>query len=683
MKRLFLFMVLLATFLLRAQRPQNPRPIKITGTVIDTDSGKPLEFATLVLQDVRNPENVTGGITDENGTFEVSTPPGMFNISIEYISYVTFKQERQLFRSNTNLGTISLSPDINQLQEVDVVAERTTVELRLDKKIYNVGKDLTVQGATVSDVLDNVPSVSVDVEGNVQLRGNDDVRILINGKPSAITGLNSTEALRQLPAESIEKVEVITSPSARYDAEGSGGIINIILRRSKLQGLNGAVTLNGGYPLSAGINGNINYRTGDLNFFTNTGYNYRTRPGNSLNDNDFFDANGDGVADLYVVSAGNEYDNGQVFTYDRLYINDGRGNLRFAPRALPQIGTHGKKITAADIDRDGDMDLFVAANIVKGAYGLNPRHQLLINNGRGQFSDGTTQLMPEADALGMLNDAVWLDYDADGDQDLLAAGEWTALTLLENDGKGRLTRVEPKGFEDTEGMWMSLATTDLDGDGDLDIVAGNYGLNTKLKASVEKPLSLFVNDFDGNGQADPVIFHYVQEAQIPFATRDDLIKQMAFIKKKHPDYASYAKVSSPKDLFESEKLKSALTRQVHELSSVVMINNGGSFQKLQLPNEAQLSPVMDILTSDVNGDGIMDLLLAGNFFGFRNDIGQASAQPLTLLLGNGNGEFRLSNQAELNNQVTRGEYRKSGQMNLNKFLLLRNNDFPLILSFSK
>ena len=164
--------------------------------------------------------------------------------------------------------------------------------MRLDKKIYNVGKDLTVRGGTVSDVLDNVPSVSVDVEGNVQLRGNDDVRILINGKPSAITGLNSTDALRQLPAESIEKVEVITSPSARYDAEGSGGIINIILRRSKLQGLNGALTANGGYPWSAGINGNLNYRTGDLNFFTNTGYNYRERPGNSLNDTDFFDSDG-------------------------------------------------------------------------------------------------------------------------------------------------------------------------------------------------------------------------------------------------------------------------------------------------------------------------------------------------------------------------------------------------------
>ena len=294
MRILFLALILALPLSAIAQRPNrvNTTPVKITGTIIDKDSGQPLEYATLVLQSVRNPEKVTGGITDSNGKFEVETLPGMFNISVEYISYTTYKKEKQLLRKTTDLGIIPLSPDVSQLEEVDVIAERTTVELRLDKKIYNVGKDLTVQGATVSDVLDNVPSVSVDVEGNVQLRGNDDVRILINGKPSAITGLNSTEALRQLPAESIEKVEVITSPSARYDAEGSGGIINIILRRSKLQGLNGALTANGGYPLSAGINGNLNYRTGDLNFFTNTGYNYRTRPGNSLNDNDFFDGDG-------------------------------------------------------------------------------------------------------------------------------------------------------------------------------------------------------------------------------------------------------------------------------------------------------------------------------------------------------------------------------------------------------
>jgi outer membrane receptor protein involved in Fe transport len=293
MKKLLLIAIALNFTTLFAQRPQGQRPnIKVTGTVIDKESGQPLEYATLVLQSVRKPEEITGGITNLDGVFEVEAPAGMYNISVEYISYKTFKKEQQLLRSDTDLGRIVLAIDVEQLAEVEVIAEKTTVELRLDKKIYNVGKDLTVSGGTVSDVLDNVPSVSVDVEGNVQLRGNDDVRILINGKPSAITGLNSTEALRQLPAESIEKVEVITSPSARYDAEGSGGIINIILRRSKLQGLNGAITTNLGYPTSAGINGNLNYRTGDLNIFTNTGYNYRERPGNSFNETDFFDETG-------------------------------------------------------------------------------------------------------------------------------------------------------------------------------------------------------------------------------------------------------------------------------------------------------------------------------------------------------------------------------------------------------
>jgi len=170
---------------------------------------------------------------------------------------------------------------------VEVIAERTTVEIKLDKKIYNVGKDLTVRGGTVSDVLDNVPSVSVDVEGNVALRGNDNVTILINGKPSGLVGLNSTEALQQLPAESIEKVEVITSPSARYDAEGTAGILNIILRRSKLQGLNGAITTNVGYDPAAGISGNINYRTGDFNFFNTSSYRYRERPGESTIETDY------------------------------------------------------------------------------------------------------------------------------------------------------------------------------------------------------------------------------------------------------------------------------------------------------------------------------------------------------------------------------------------------------------
>ncbi|WP_299602256.1 TonB-dependent receptor [uncultured Aquimarina sp.] len=269
------------------------KTIKVTGRVIDKETNDPLEYATISFINPKENKIVTGGITETNGNFNIEVPASIYNISIEYISFKTVTLTKRKLFTNTNLGTISLGLDTESLDDVVVIAEKTTVEIKLDKKIYNVGKDLTVSGGTVSDVLDNVPSVSVDVEGNVALRGNDNVRILINGKPSGLVGLNSTDALRQLPAESIERVEVITSPSARYDAEGTAGILNIILRRSKLQGLNGAITVNTGFPLQAGVSGNINYRTGDLNFFTTSGYNYREVPGNSLSETRFFNIDRD------------------------------------------------------------------------------------------------------------------------------------------------------------------------------------------------------------------------------------------------------------------------------------------------------------------------------------------------------------------------------------------------------
>ncbi len=259
------------------------KDVIITGKVLDEETKEPLEYATIAFFNIKENKITTGGITDINGDFSIPVPKGIYNITIEYISFKTHTISDKIITKNENLGTFSLALDTESLDEVEIIAERTTVEIKLDKRIYNVGKDLTVNGGSVSDVLDNVPSVSVDVEGNVALRGNDNVRILINGKPSGLVGLNSTEALRQLPAESIEKVEVITSPSARYEAEGTAGILNIILRRSKLQGLNGAVTANAGYPDAAGISGNINYRTGDVNFFNTTSYGYRETPGYSYN----------------------------------------------------------------------------------------------------------------------------------------------------------------------------------------------------------------------------------------------------------------------------------------------------------------------------------------------------------------------------------------------------------------
>ncbi len=257
--------------------------VTITGNVIDSETKQPLEYATISFYSLREKQIIDGTITDENGSFDIKIPEGVYDVKIEFISYKPYELKNQNIRSDLNLGSIALELDIAALDAVEVIAEKTTVEIKLDKKIYNVGKDLTVSGGTVSDVLDNVPSVSVDVEGNVALRGNTNVRILINGKPSGLAGLNSAEALRQLPAESIEKVEVITSPSARYEAQGTAGILNIILRRSKLQGLNGALTVNGGHPTTAGISGNTNYRTGDVNFFNTTAYGYNTTIGHSYN----------------------------------------------------------------------------------------------------------------------------------------------------------------------------------------------------------------------------------------------------------------------------------------------------------------------------------------------------------------------------------------------------------------
>ncbi len=282
---------LICLFIHLSLHSQRPDPIKITGTVIDSDTGERLEYATLVLQSIRNPDRVTGGLTDINGQFAVETFPGQYNVRIEHISYKTYELKTQDFRASTNLGTIELQIDAEQLEEVEVVGERTTIELRLDKKIYNVGQDLTVRGGSVTDVLDNIPSVTVDVEGNISLRGNESVRILINGKPSALSGINP-ETLQQLPAETIEKVEVITNPSARYDAEGTGGIINIILKQGKNSGLNGSVNLFAGYPDNYGGALSLNLRREKFNFFINTTYRYRNAPGNALFEQENFNSDG-------------------------------------------------------------------------------------------------------------------------------------------------------------------------------------------------------------------------------------------------------------------------------------------------------------------------------------------------------------------------------------------------------
>ena len=215
---------------------------EVKGMVKEKNSGQALEFATIIFKQLRG-KRVFGGLTDSKGNFNIEIPQGVYTVNIEFLSFKTITLENIKIDQNKTLGTFILEEDAHALDEVEIIAEKSTMEIRLDKKIYNVGKDMTVKGGTASDVLDNVPSVTVDADGVVSLRGNENVRILINGKPSGLVGINDTEALRQFPADAIKKVEVITSPSARYDAEGTAGILNIILRQGKALGFNGSATV--------------------------------------------------------------------------------------------------------------------------------------------------------------------------------------------------------------------------------------------------------------------------------------------------------------------------------------------------------------------------------------------------------------------------------------------------------
>jgi hypothetical protein len=269
-----------------AQDKTSADEIKITGKVIEAASNMALEYATIVLKNTKT-KAISGGITDMEGKFSISAPKATYEISVKFISFNSKTFPAKTITSDLDLGVIKLSENSKALDEVVIVAEKTTVDIRLDKKVFNIGKDLSIRGGNASDVLGNVPSVQVDVEGTVSLRGNENVTILIDGRPSALVGLNGAEALRQIPAEAIEKVEVITSPSARYDAEGTAGILNIILRKNKLTGFNGSLQLDLGYPERVGAAFNANWRTEKWNLFTNTGFRYNETPGNSLSESNF------------------------------------------------------------------------------------------------------------------------------------------------------------------------------------------------------------------------------------------------------------------------------------------------------------------------------------------------------------------------------------------------------------
>ena len=310
--RLFIF---LFSSLLFSQQPSNSNfqrnasmNFKVFGIVSDSETGEPLEYATISIKSKNNPEKIFGGLTDENGKFSVDVNPGLYELKIDYISFISYSNENLMIRGNTDIGNIPLVLDVSMLDEVEVRAERTQVEIRLDRKIYNVGQDITVKGGNVSDVLANIPSIDVDFDGNISLRGNNNVRILINGKPSGLVGLSGPQGLRSLPSESIEKVEVVTSPSARYSAEGTAGILNIILKKQSLLGFNGNFNLNLGIPRNEGLNGTLNVRNEKVNLFSTVNLS------NSENSGSYFSETNYSRQDLTIDESNDwDYNNKNIF----------------------------------------------------------------------------------------------------------------------------------------------------------------------------------------------------------------------------------------------------------------------------------------------------------------------------------------------------------------------------------
>lgn len=356
-----------------------------------------------------------------------------------------------------------------------------------------------------------------------------------------------------------------------------------------------------------------------------------------------FDADDDGDLDLYAVSGSYEFRTEAEELRDRFYRNDGRGHFTHEPNALPDLRTSGSCVRAADFDDDGDLDLFVGGRVVPYQYPLLPKSYLLRNEG-GTFTDATAQVCPALDTLGLINDALWSDFDGDGQLDLLVAGEWMPVTFLRNH-QGTFENVtEAAGVANQVGWWNSLAAADFDHDGDLDYVAGNLGLNTHYKASEQYPLSIYAKDFDDNGTVDPLLSCYIKNEQgemkpYPMATRDDMIGQLLKVRRKYDHFAEFGKATMD-DILAGEDLQGALIRHATHFASSYLENQGdGTFRMRSLPNEAQYAPMFGLTTYDVNGDGHPDLVAVGNDYSTEVFTGRYDASVGAVLLGDGKGHF--------------------------------------------
>ncbi len=401
----------------------------------------------------------------------------------------------------------------------------------------------------------------------------------------------------------------------------------------------------------------------------------------------FFDADGDGDLDLYVVSGGNENNEGSPLLRDRLYINNGKGEFSYAKSALPKLAISGSCVKVADYDNDGDLDLFIGARQVPGKYPASAKSYLLQNNtdnGTIKFDLPTGTLKNEWDGAGMVTDAVWIDLNKDSFPDLVMAGEWMPIRVfINNAGKDFTEKTEAYGLKDSNGWWFSLAVGDIDGDGDLDLVAGNLGLNFKYHASPDRPFEVYASDFDSNGTNDIVLGYYDDKELFPLRGRQCSSEQMPFIKKKFPTYDAFGKAAIT-DIFNQEQLENAIHLKAKTFASILLKNEGSNFKVEKLPNEAQLSSINTILIDDFDDDGNNDILLAGNLYGAEVETPRADASHGLLLKGDGKGNF-LPLPAEKSGLNLRGEVKSATSIkikNVQSIVFAKNQDSLEILEIS-
>jgi hypothetical protein len=353
----------------------------------------------------------------------------------------------------------------------------------------------------------------------------------------------------------------------------------------------------------------------------------------------FFDANGDGKQDLYVVSGGNEFWGNHDALRDRLYINDSLGNFRRARDALPDFFENGSCVVPGDFNGDGHLDLFVGSRVVSGKYGFTPRSHLLENDGTGRFVDVTSEKAAGLSEAGMVSSAAWDDYDNDGQVDLIVVGEWMPVRVFRQQDGRFVDQTAAAGLSATNGWWNTVTAADLNGDGRKDLVLGNLGLNSYIRASRERPARLYVHDFFQNGAVEQILTFYKNGVSYPVAGRDEIVRQMPQLRSRYVAYSDFG-ASRIDDIFPAPELRQAKVLEARLFASSLALNNGnGTFSLQPLPIEAQFAPIYAVLAEDFDGDRRIDLLVAGNFYGVTPVRGRYDASHGLLLRGDGKGRF--------------------------------------------